>query len=57
LQTDPIERHNLVRVPAFREQVAALRQRLFDELEQSGALDVRLPRPAGEPLHDRKLPR
>ena len=57
LQTDPIERHNLVQVPAFREQVASLRRELFDELEKSGALHLQLPRPAGDPLHDRKLPR
>ncbi len=57
LQTDPIERHNLIKVPAFREQAAALRSRLFDSLEKSGALRVTLPRPAGDPLHDRKLAR
>jgi N-acetylglucosamine-6-sulfatase len=57
LQTDPIERHNLIQVPAFREQAESLRTQLFDALERSGALQVSLPRPAGEPLHDRKLPR
>ena len=57
LQTDPLERHNLIAVPAFQEQAAKLKTKLFDELEKSGALNVPLPRPAGEPLHDRKLPR
>ena len=37
--------------------IAKLKTQLFDELEKSGALNVPLPRPAGEPLHDRKLPR
>ena len=57
LQTDPLERHNLSAVPAFQEQAAKLKAQLFDELEKSGALNVPVLRPAGEPLHDRKLPR
>ncbi len=57
LQTDPIERHNLISVPAFQQQIASLRKTMFEELEKSGALKVTLPPPAGEPLHDRKLMR
>jgi N-acetylglucosamine-6-sulfatase len=54
LQTDPIERHNLISVPAFQEQARKLRVQLFQELETSGALTLPLQPPAGEPLHDRK---
>lgn len=57
LQTDPLERHNLINVPAFQEPIAKLRQQLFEELEKSGALQLPILPPAGEPLHDRKLPR
>ncbi|MBE3095957.1 MAG: sulfatase, partial [Planctomycetes bacterium] len=38
LQTDPHERHNLIAVPAYREQVEAMRKQLFDELQASGGL-------------------
>lgn len=57
LQTDPLERHNLIAVPAFQERARALRAQLFDELEKSGGLQLPILRPEGEPLHDRKLPR
>ena len=57
LETDPHERHNLIDVPAFAGQVADLKELLFDELEASGALEIPLRRPKGEPLHDRKLRR
>lgn len=57
LQTDPLERHNLIDVPAFRETGDGLRKRLFDELGASGGLQMPIFPPAGEPLHDRKLPR
>jgi N-acetylglucosamine-6-sulfatase len=57
LETDPIERHNLIDVPAFREQGETLRHQLFDALEKSGGLHFEIVPPAGEPLHDRKLPR
>jgi N-acetylglucosamine-6-sulfatase len=56
LQTDPLERHNLIGVPAFEEQATNLQRQLFDELEQSGGLQLPVLRPAGEALHDRKLP-
>lgn len=36
---------------------AKLKKQLFDELEKSGALQMPVLRPEGEPLHDRKLPR
>lgn len=57
LGTDPLERHNLIRVPAFQSQIAALRKQLFEHLEKSGALQMPILPPEGEPLHDRKLPR
>ena len=56
LESDPHERHNLIDVPAFREQAARMREQLFDELETSGALQMPISRPTGERLDDRKLP-
>jgi N-acetylglucosamine-6-sulfatase len=55
LETDPQERHNLIQVPAYREQVERLRTQLFDELEARGALLLPIRRPAGERLDQRKL--
>lgn len=57
LQTDPLERHNLVGVPAYQEQVKAMQAQLFDELEASGGLAIPVRRPEGERLDQRKLPR
>jgi N-acetylglucosamine-6-sulfatase len=57
LETDPHERHNLIRVPAYREQIAAMQQQLFDELEASGGLILPVRKPAGERLDQRKLRR
>ena len=57
LQTDPLERHNLIAVPSYQEQIAKLKKQMFDELEKSGALQMPVLPPEGEPLHDRKLPR
>ena len=54
LQTDPHERHNLITVPAYRDQIAAMRKRLFDELETSGGLDIQVHAPSGERLDQRK---
>ncbi|MFM1944915.1 MAG: hypothetical protein RI897_3897 [Verrucomicrobiota bacterium] len=57
LQTDPHERHNLIQVPAFKDQALALQQQLFDELDASGGLTLPIKPPAGDPYHDRKLKR
>jgi N-acetylglucosamine-6-sulfatase len=57
LETDPHERHNLITVPAYQEQINRFRKRLFDRLEASGGLVMPLRPPAGERLDDRKLPR
>lgn len=57
LATDPLERHNLIDVPAYRDLARELERRLFDGLEASGGGRIPVLRPAGEPLHDRKLPR
>lgn len=57
LATDPLERHNLIHVPAFQDQIRALQKRLFDELEAGDGLSIPVLRPAGEVLDDRKLPR
>ena len=57
LQTDPIERHNLIDMPAHRDRIAALKKQLFDELEASGGLEIPVRRPAGVRLDQRKLRR
>ena len=57
LQTDPLERHNLINVPSYHDQIAQFQQQLFDEMEQSGGLEMPIRRPSGEVLDDRKLPR
>jgi len=57
LQTDPAERHNLIKVPAYREFIAAMRKRLFDELESSGGMQIPVRRPKGAQFYDRKLAR
>ena len=57
LKTDPIERHNLIHVPAFHDLAERLKKQLFDELEQSGGLEIPVRRPAGERLDQRKLQR
>jgi len=54
LQTDPHERHNLIDVPAYSEQIVAMKKQLFDELEASGGLDIPVRRPLGERLDQRK---
>jgi N-acetylglucosamine-6-sulfatase len=54
LQTDPHERYNLINVPAYGEQIEAMKKQLFDELEASGGLDIPIRRPLGERLDQRK---
>lgn len=57
LETDPHERHNLIRVPAFQEQIATMRTQLFTELEESGGLILPVRPPKGVQFYDRKLRR
>ncbi len=57
LETDPLERHNLIHVPGYRDRIAAMKGQLFDELEASGGLVLPLRPPAGERLDQRKLRR
>ena len=54
LQTDPHERHNLINVPAYREQIEMMKKQLFDELEAGGGLEIPARRPLGERLDQRK---
>jgi N-acetylglucosamine-6-sulfatase len=54
LQTDPHERHNLINVPAYREQIERMKKQLFDELEAGGGLGIPARRPLGERLDQRK---
>ena len=48
LQADPQETHNLFRRPEHQERVKSLRDRLFDRLEQTGAMEIPLRRPRAE---------
>ena len=57
LATDPLERHNLINVPAYQEQIATMRDELFDRLETSGGLQIPVFPPRGERLGERKLKR
>ncbi|UCD49351.1 MAG: sulfatase [Phycisphaerales bacterium] len=54
LKTDPHERHNLIRVPIYQEQIATMKKQLFDELERRGGLQIPVRRPLGERLDQRK---
>jgi arylsulfatase A-like enzyme len=44
LQSDSLEQHNLIDVPAYQTRVRAMRERLFDLLEASGGLRIPLRR-------------
>ena len=57
LETDPHERHNLIDIPAYKEQVLAMRTQLFKELEEANGLTMPIRPPKGDPFHDRKLNR
>jgi len=57
LLTDPLERHNLINVPGFREQAERMQRQMFDELSRSGGLMLPLRPPAGDRLDQRKLRR
>jgi N-acetylglucosamine-6-sulfatase len=54
LKTDPHERHNLIDVPAYAEQIETMKKQLFDELERRGGLQIPIRRPLGERLDQRK---
>ncbi len=55
LETDPVERHNLIDIPHFQEKIAAMRQQLFKELGESGGLQLPIHPPKGVQFYDRKL--
>jgi len=57
LETDPLERHNLINVPAYQDQIEAMRTQLFEELDASGGLNIPVRPPAGDRLDQRKLRR
>jgi N-acetylglucosamine-6-sulfatase len=54
-ENDPRERHNLVDLPAHREWADAMRERLFDRLEETGGLRIPLRRGSGQ-ANERFLP-
>ena len=57
LQTDPLERHNLIKVPAYQERIQAMRDQMFRELDEAGGLVVPVRIPKGDRLDQRKLRR
>ncbi len=57
LETDPHERHNLIDLPIYQEQILAMKEQLFKELGDSGGLTMPLRPPKGVQFYDRKLPR
>ena len=57
LKTDPHERHNLIHVPGYQDQITAMKKKLFDEMESRNAVNLPIRRPAGDRLDDRKLRR
>ena len=44
LQTDSLEQHNLIEVPALQERIRDMRHRLFDRLETGGGMRIPLRR-------------
>lgn len=57
LKSDPIERHNLINVPGYQEQIGQLKSQMFSELESSGGLHLPVRPPRGDRLDQRKLAR
>jgi len=57
LETDPLERHNLIQVPGFQDRIAAMKGQMFREMEASGGLVLPVRPPAGDRLDQRKLRR
>ena len=55
LKTDPLERHNLINVPAYQDLIQKLKNQLFQELEASGGLTITIRPPKGQRLDQRKL--
>lgn len=56
LEKDPIERHNLIDIPIYSDVVNSLKQKLFEELNRSGAMEIPVKIPTGERLGQRKIP-
>ena len=54
LKTDPHERHNLIKVPAYQKRIAQMKQQMFAELKESGGLNIPVRLPAGDRLDQRK---
>ena len=57
LETDPNERVNLIKIPAYQAQILSMRSQLFQELDASGGLVLPVRPPKGVQFYDRKLRR
>lgn len=55
LANDPDERHNLIQIPGYQEQIEKLRTQLFKELKASNALNLPARPPHGMRLDQRKI--
>ena len=56
LQIDPREQFDLIDVPAFRQEVSRMRQRLLARLVETGGMEIP-PKPAGPwQAAERELP-
>ena len=57
LQADPMEGHNLIDLPQYRELINTMHEQLFDEFAASGGLEMPIRPPVGDQYYDRKLRR
>jgi arylsulfatase A-like enzyme len=44
LRTDSLEQHNLIKHPEYQERIRAMRGRLFDQLQETGGMEIPLRR-------------
>lgn len=57
LELDPLEKHNLIELPAYKETVITLQNRLFEALQNPEEVSLPIRPPVGEQYYDRKLRR
>ncbi len=54
LEADPQEQHNLINVPAYQDEIARMRARLWELMEATGGMQIPL-RPSGDWQADERL--